>query len=509
MKVSMAAQYIRMSTDKQNLSPAIQREAIATYAAVHGLEIVATYVDDARSGLLIANREAMKKLIWDVTQQDCAFGTVLVYDISRWGRFQNTDASAYYDYHCRLNGVRVIYVAEALGNDSSPLSSVVRNMKRVMAAEYSRELAQKSSAGQVRVLALGFQMGSLPCVGFRRQAVSDDGAKLRVLERGERKPRENDRVQWILGPDNEVRLVRQIFAEYALNGVSLRSLVRKLRATDCRSHDGRPFTAAMVAFLLDCEAVIGNFLWGRPKQTGRGVLEPRLVPLRAERVVPAIVDAETWRLVQDKRLAWTSRRRTNAQLIEELRRALHNVPNLTPHDLQANGCASVSAYKRTFGSFAAAVLQAGGDPTVVRESALHRYAQRGRSSFRFMSDLQGLLIAHGVRAHAHGRLRLLVVNGCVEFRVRFVWQVQKGHRTVWSIGQHNPSPPSHYILLVRMNSDRESALDFLIIPPELFPESLPRHLTAEIPSKLSIYQLRSGDELVEMIQMLGHRQAAL
>ena len=38
-----AAQYIRMSTNKQDLSPSLQKEAIAAYAAARGMEIVASY----------------------------------------------------------------------------------------------------------------------------------------------------------------------------------------------------------------------------------------------------------------------------------------------------------------------------------------------------------------------------------------------------------------------------------------------------------------------------------
>ena len=41
-----AAQYIRMSTDNQQYSPANQRDAIAKYAADHGMVVVRTYADE-------------------------------------------------------------------------------------------------------------------------------------------------------------------------------------------------------------------------------------------------------------------------------------------------------------------------------------------------------------------------------------------------------------------------------------------------------------------------------
>jgi DNA invertase Pin-like site-specific DNA recombinase len=43
MTAQFAAQYIRMSTDKQDLSPSVQKEAIAAYAAAREMEIVASY----------------------------------------------------------------------------------------------------------------------------------------------------------------------------------------------------------------------------------------------------------------------------------------------------------------------------------------------------------------------------------------------------------------------------------------------------------------------------------
>src|SRR5438105_3224227 len=109
-----AAQYVRMSTDGQDLSPIIQKQAIAAFAAQNDLEVIATYEDVGRSGIDIVNRPSLRKLLRDVVD-GVAFKTVLVYDVSRWGRFQDADASAYYEYHCRLQGVNVIYVAEPFG----------------------------------------------------------------------------------------------------------------------------------------------------------------------------------------------------------------------------------------------------------------------------------------------------------------------------------------------------------------------------------------------------------
>ena len=50
-----------------------------------------------KSGLRIDGRDALKQLIQDVETSTADFSAILVYDVSRWGRFQDADESAYYE----------------------------------------------------------------------------------------------------------------------------------------------------------------------------------------------------------------------------------------------------------------------------------------------------------------------------------------------------------------------------------------------------------------------------
>lgn len=92
-----AAQYVRMSTEHQQYSTENQADVIGRYAERHGLRIVRTYADEGKSGLNLEGRAALRQLIADVTGGNAEFDVVLVYDISRWGRFQDADQSAYYE----------------------------------------------------------------------------------------------------------------------------------------------------------------------------------------------------------------------------------------------------------------------------------------------------------------------------------------------------------------------------------------------------------------------------
>jgi DNA invertase Pin-like site-specific DNA recombinase len=138
-----AAQYLRMSTDQQRLSFAYQAAAIERYASKHGFAVSKTYEDSGKSGLTLKRRRGLTQLLQDVVGGENEFKAVLVYDVSRWGRFQDTDESAHYEFLCRSAGVPVHYCAEPSRNSTSSPAIVMKTLKRVMAAEYSRELSQR------------------------------------------------------------------------------------------------------------------------------------------------------------------------------------------------------------------------------------------------------------------------------------------------------------------------------------------------------------------------------
>ena len=104
-------------------------------------------------------------MIADVRSGVADFDAVLVYDVSRWGRFQDADESAYYEFICREAGIAVHYCAEQFENDGSLSATIIKSMKRAMAGEYSRELSTKVFAGQCRLITLGFRQGGPAGVG--------------------------------------------------------------------------------------------------------------------------------------------------------------------------------------------------------------------------------------------------------------------------------------------------------------------------------------------------------
>src|SRR4051812_22206847 len=89
-----AAEYVRMSTEHQQYSTDNQAEAIRAYAASRGYEIVRSYSDQGKSGLTVEGRPGLQGLIADIEGHMAGFEALLVYDVSRLGRFQDPDEAA-------------------------------------------------------------------------------------------------------------------------------------------------------------------------------------------------------------------------------------------------------------------------------------------------------------------------------------------------------------------------------------------------------------------------------
>jgi DNA invertase Pin-like site-specific DNA recombinase len=136
-----AALYVRTATEHQQYSTDNQSDKIRDYARIRGIEIVRTYTDEGKSGLSIFGRTGFQKLLSDVDSGHADFNLILVYDISRWGRFLDPGEGAYYEYICRRAGIQVAYCAKQCGDDSASVSAIVKAIKQSMADEYRRELS--------------------------------------------------------------------------------------------------------------------------------------------------------------------------------------------------------------------------------------------------------------------------------------------------------------------------------------------------------------------------------
>ena len=258
-----AAQYIRMSTDMQQYSLENQAAAVAAYAERHGYTIIHTYEDAARSGLRIAGRFALKKLIDDVKSGKADFKTILVYDVSRWGRFQDADESAYYEFVCQQAGISIEYCAEEFRNDGSLTATIIKNIKRAMAGEFSRELSVKVHAGQSRLAASGYHIGGAPGYGLRRFLLDEHGNRKMELKAGQQKNIHTERTILIPGPPEEVRVIREVYDLFVDHKATLVDIAKTLNARGLLNGAGLNWKPVNVRDLLSNEKYIGTSLYNR------------------------------------------------------------------------------------------------------------------------------------------------------------------------------------------------------------------------------------------------------
>lgn len=287
-----AAMYVRMSTDHQKYSTENQGDAIREYAQRNDIEIVRTYADSGKSGLSLEGREALQTLIGDVQQGKADYSMVLVLDVTRWGRFQDADESAYYEYLCRRAGIDVQYVAEQFENDGSPVSTIVKGVKRAMAGEYSRELSGKVFAGQCRLIELGFRQGGPAGYGLRRILLDENRQEKSVLKRGEHKSLQTDRVILAAGPEDEVETVRWIYRAFTEDGLRESEIAARLNTRGVKTDLGRDWTRGTIHTILTNEKYIGNNVFNRRsyKLKKRRVENDPDMWVRADGVFQAIIE---------------------------------------------------------------------------------------------------------------------------------------------------------------------------------------------------------------------------
>jgi DNA invertase Pin-like site-specific DNA recombinase len=346
-----AAQYVRMSTDHQKYSPANQADANEIYASARGMEIVLTYYDPGISGLHIDGRDALKQLIEDVQSQSRSFDVILVYDVSRWGRFQDIDESAYYEYICRRAGVTFCYCAEPFENDGSPLSAIAKGIKRLSAAEYSRDLSVKVFAAQRRLVELGYHQGGQAGYGLRRQLISATGVPKGELKRGEIKNIFTDRIVLIPGPRKEVQVVRWIFDSFVRRGMREGEIIKSLNRRNIKNVTGRIWTGQCVRRVLVSEKYLGNNVWNRSsmKLKGKLVKNDPLKWVRANGAFEPMVSQTQFDAAQ-KIFRERQRTPTKEDRLAPLRRLFKKCGYLSTELIRkTRGVPSVSSYARWFG----------------------------------------------------------------------------------------------------------------------------------------------------------------
>jgi DNA invertase Pin-like site-specific DNA recombinase len=496
-----AAQYVRMSTDHQRYSTQNQAAAIAVYAAQHDLVIVRTYADEGRSGLRIHRREGLIELIDDVRNGRADFDHILVYDVSRWGRFQDVDESAYYEFICRQAGIKVCYCAEEFDNDGSVIASIVKNLKRVMAAEYSRELSVKVHAGACRVASLGFKQGGAVGYGLQRELVDEDRRSRGILGKGQRKHLQTDRVLVRPGPQREQRIVAQIFREYVVRRRSQASIARLLNNEQVPNHRGTPWSDAMIRNILSNEAYIGNSVYNRKSFRLKQVMKknPPELWVRATGLFEPIVDKSIFSKAQEL-LKEQYVRLSDQQLLKKLREALAVNGKLSVSIMAAtDGTPSAALYAYRFGSLREAFRRIGYVNSERDFDYLDARQQSDAELFRQASVFATRIRALGAAAVFDAETKVMTVDGRLAISLRMARHyVAPRHAPNWLV-HRRIIEPAGLILALRLDEETNRAVtDYFLLPlNEMAKERI--NLTATPRSRFAAYRCPTMDDVLRAV----------
>ena len=351
-----AAQYVRMSTDPQKYSIENQAAAIAAYAARRHITITRTYSDAGRSGLRIAGRDGLQQLIRDVQLGRADFDCILVYDVTRWGRFQDVDESAYYEFICKSAGILVHYCADEFENDGSLASVILKNVKRVAAADYSRQLSKKVFLGQCHVVTLGYWRGGPAGFGLRRMLVDEHGKPKSTLEFGQRKNLKSERIILVPGPQSEARIIQRIFTSFVIQKRTRSEIATELNAKGILNARGKPWTMLTISNTLKNEAYIGNLVYNRRSQKlgAKQVRNPPEMWVRRDNAFKSIIAPKLFAKAQ-KRLTESDYGRTlsDKQLLDRLAALWRKKGHLSLKIMMTTkGIPHCKTYARRFGSLA-------------------------------------------------------------------------------------------------------------------------------------------------------------
>jgi|SRR5579863_1323034 len=461
-----AAQYLRMSTEHQQYSLENQSAAILNYAESHGFRVVRTYSDAAKRGLVLRHRTGLQQLLREVVSETPDYKVILVYDVSRWGRFQDTDESAHYEFLCKSAGVPVHYCAETFMNDGTLPSLIMKTLKRTMAAEFSRELGVKVLAGQKRLAGLGFKQGGVPGYGLRRLLISSDRQPKQQLQSGERKSIATDRVILVPGPAHEIQCVKEIYRMLLGQKMSVYGIARELNEQRIEYIGDSQWDYAAVLAVLTHPKYTGCHVFGR---TSSKLYTPVVRLPKSEWVLTPgafqpIIDHATYsdaqRIIQTRTI-----NKSDEELLDSLRSLLAKKGRLSLSLIKnSEDVPSPSTYRHRFGSLRRAYELIGyGRADQFGSTDLRRRTRALRE--QLISQIAAMLPndVSVVRRGGKWRTQLQLSNGSI-VSVLVARSVRIWKKTLrWRV---DPVQQERGLvtLLARLDESNNSFLDFYVFP---------------------------------------------
>ena len=474
------AYYRHSAQDRQENSVSLQQEQVREWAEQNGVEIIQEFADRGKSGLTAEGRDGFNDMVENWVKRRSDFEYVLCLDVSRWGRFQDIDLSATYSAECKKHGKLVVYTTLGKPREDDPLYPVYVQFERFRAAQYSKELSDKVFRGCVRIAQQGYWAGGKPPYGLNRLLLSEAREPVQVLDPGERKSIQNQRVTLTAGNDADVRTIRRIFRRFTEGGRQESVVAEGLNRDGIAAPGGGAWDVSKVRHVLTNEVYIGTLRYNRTTQklkTPSRTNPPEKWIITPEAFEP-LVDREVFDRAQEI-LRERQLRYTRGHMLERLRHIFSHHGIVRSSLIRADDeSPSPTTFAKRFSSLDAACQK------VFQE------------------------VLHGTRVEVEARLReiaseveayedFLVINGRFTVLVRPTMPMQHGYAEYWFL-----QPDSRDVVDITLGvpisgSEPHPILGYLALPRLLVgPRSFRLFSSSE--SRLDMY----GHDGLELIRQL-------
>jgi DNA invertase Pin-like site-specific DNA recombinase len=449
-----------MSTDLQQYSIANQSAAIALYAAAHNIGIIRSFVDEGKSGTTIKKRKGLQELLRVVQSGEADFDQILVYDVSRWGRFPDSDESAHYEYLCKQAGITVHYCAEQFDNDNSTASNLLKALKRTMAGEFSRELSARLSQGMRRLASMGYWQGGYPAFGMTRLLIGANGEAKQILKYGEWQSLSTDRTVLVPGDPREVKTVKLAFDLYTKQRKTRRQIAQILNERSMLPPNGQHWTMVKLLRLFRDHVYKGAYAYGK---YAKGRLLPREKWSIRERTFRGIVSEKQWEEA-NARIREELKPYLDSELLDTLRRLLKRSGRLTQDIINnAKTVPSAEAYRHHFGSLNE-TYKLIGYPTRRESSYVHVIGMTRQMRDKLCDEICGQVRATGGTAERKFGPGILLINGAITVQVTFSTGRTRTEPYMEWVLDLKKSLRTDVLVIARLCPPNQSILDYFILP---------------------------------------------
>jgi DNA invertase Pin-like site-specific DNA recombinase len=478
-----AVAYYRHSAEiGQENSVEIQQDNVVGFAKKHDIEIIHEFADRGKSGLNAEGRPAFNEMMqWVRTRYD--FELVLVLDVSRWGRFQDTDLSAHYESLCTQHGKQVVYTNIGFGRDEDRLINQLRkSIDRYQSAEYSRKLSKTVFEGAAKVARQGYRPGGPPRYGFHRMMLDEHKKPDRILQPGQRKAIQNGRVILVPGEANQVKTVQEIFVLFVEKAFDEKQIAGQLNSRGIPSPGGVRWSDGSVRNILADEQYAGSVVYN--KTTQRLKTKTRRNPLQEWVITPkayeAVISLGLFEAAQD---IFRRRKRlySREEMLASLRVLYEKYKVITPQLIRfEKDCPSPNRYAATFGGLTGA-FQA------MFTDVLNRVKDE---VFKAISQEVQLVDTYE---------DFIVINGHFTVLVQPSVPVPDGYGTFWAF-RPDHRPAIDITLGVPLSDDsRRDILGYLALPRLMIPEPWVR-LSGSSDARIELQGYNGLDLIRELIK---------